>query len=99
MNDALSNVQLAGFRDVDSSSMDVLRKVISTHSKRLSELAKKIDAIHITLKPIHEREKSEKYEVHAKIIDNGKAYVSKATDRSLFTAVDDALKKLVNELD
>ncbi|MBI2652093.1 hypothetical protein HYX00_01390 [Candidatus Woesearchaeota archaeon] len=93
------NIELSGFRDIDSSSMAVLKKIIGNHAKRIAELTKKLETLHITLKPVHEREKSEKYEVHAKIIDNGKVYASEITDRNLFVAVDGVLKKLVNELD
>ena len=93
------NIQLTGFRDIDGSSMIVLKKIIGNYVKRISELTKKLEVLHITLKSVHEREKSEKYEVHAKIIDGGKVYASEITDRNLFVAVDTVLKKIVNELD
>lgn len=92
------NIELTGFRNVDSSSMIVLKKIVGNYAKRISELTKKLDRLHVTLKSIHEREKSEKYEVHAKIIDDGKVYASEMVDRNLFVAVDSALKKIVNEL-
>ncbi len=94
-----ANIELAGFRDVDSSSMDILKKNIGHHAKRISELAKKLEKLHITLKKVHEREKGEKYDIRAKVVDNGKVYASHAIDRNLFVAVDNALKKLANELD
>ena len=93
------NIELSGFRDTDSSSMIILKKMIGNYANKLGELTKKMERLHITLKSIHEREKSEKYEVHAIIIDNGKIYSSEAVDRNLFVAVDSVLKKLVNELD
>ena len=93
------NIELTGFRVIDSSSMIVLKKIIGNHVKRILELTKKMEKLHITLKSIHKREKSEKYEVHANLIDDGKIYASEVTDRILFVAVDDVLKKIVNELD
>ena len=93
------NIELSGFREIDSSSMIVLNKIIGNHAKRIAELTKKLETLHITLKPVHEREKSEKYELHAKVVDNGKVFASEMTDRNLFVAVDTVLKKLVNELD
>ena|SRR3989338_3231570 len=93
------NIQLTGFRDIDISSMIVLKKIIGNHAQRIAELTKKMGALHITLKPVHQREKSEKYEVHAKIADDGKVYASEITERNLFVAVDTVLKKIVNELD
>ena len=93
------NVQLSGFRKIDSSSMIVVKKVVGNYARRIAELTKNMNSLHITLKPIHEREKSEKYEVHAKVVDDGKVYASEAVDRNLFVAVDQVLKKLVSELD
>ncbi len=93
------NIQLTGFRDIDPSSMVVLKKMIGNYANRIAELTKKMEVLHITLKPVHEREKSEKYEVHVQLIDNGKVYASEITERNLFVAVDSVLKKIVNELD
>ena len=93
------NIQLTGFRDIDSSSMVVLKKIIGNHARRISELTKRMESLHITLKSVHEREKSEKYEVHAKVVDDGKVYASETTDRNLFVAVDDVLKKIQSELE
>lgn len=93
------NIQLTGFKAIDSSSMVVLKKIIGNYAKRIAELAKKLETLHITLKPVHEREKSEKYEVHAMVVDGGKIYASETVDRNLFVAVDNVLKKIVNELD
>ncbi len=93
------NIELTGFKVVDSSSMIVLKKIIGNYAKRIGELTKKLETLHITLKPIHEREKSEKYEVHAKVVDDGKVYASEFVDRNLFVAVDTSLKKIVNEMD
>ena len=92
------NIELTGFRDIDSSSMTVLKKIINNHAKRISHIAKKLEVLHITLKAVHEREKSEKYEVHAKIIDDGKVYASEITERNLFIAVDSALNKIIHEM-
>ncbi len=93
------NIQLSGFREIDGSSMIVLKKIIGNHARRISELAKKLETLHVTLKPIHEREKSEKYEVHGRVLDSGKMYTSEVVDRNLFVAVDSVLKKIVNEMD
>lgn len=93
------NIELTGFRDIDGSSMIVVKKIIGNHARRVAELSKRLETIHITLKPVHEREKSEKYEVHAKVIDNGKVYASEMTDRNLFVVLDSVLKKIVNEMD
>lgn len=93
------NIELSGFRAIDGSSMIVVKKILGNHARRIAELSKKLETIHITLKPVHEREKSEKYEIHAKVIDDGKVYASEMTDRNLFVVLDSVLKKIVNEMD
>ena len=92
------NIQLAGFRDIDGASMVVLKKIIGNYVRKMSDIAKKFESLHVTMKPVHETEKSEKYEIHAKLLDNGKPFVSEVVERNLFVAVDNALKKIVNEL-
>ena len=93
------NIELSGFKDIDSSSMIVVKKIVDNHAKRIAELANKLSVVHITLKPVHVKEKSEKYEIHAKVVDDGKVYASDITERNLFVAIDEVLKKIVNEMD
>ena len=92
------NIELAGFRDIDGASMIVLKKIIGNYARRFSDISEKFEKLHVTMKPIHETEKSEKYEIHAKLLDNGKPFVSEVVERNLFIAVDNALKKIVNEI-
>lgn len=92
------NIELSGFRDIDGASMIVLKKIIGNYARRLSEISNKFEKLSVTMKPVHEKEKSEKYEIHAKLINNGKLFVSEITERNLFVAVDSALKKIVNEI-
>ena len=94
-----TEIQLAGFRDIDSSSMDIVDKNIQAHARRIAELSEKEARLHVTLKPVHEREKSEIYDIHAKVTDGGKVYSSHVTDRNLFVAVDKAFQKIINEMD
>jgi ribosome-associated translation inhibitor RaiA len=92
------NIQLAGFRDIDGASMVVLKKIIGNYARKMSEHSDKFENLHVTMKQVHTKEKSEKYEIHAKLIDNGKPFVSEVTERNLFIAVDNALKKIISEL-
>lgn len=101
MEDAMQlggNIILTGFREIDGASMVVLKKIVGNYAKRMSELTGKFEQLTLTMKPVHEKEKSEKYEIHAKLNDNGKLYTSEVTERNLFIAVDNALKKVVNEI-
>ena len=92
------NIELSGFRDIDGASMVVLKKIVGNYGRRFSEIADKFESLKITTKPIHETEKSEKYEIHAQLMADGKPYVSEVIERNLFVAVDEALKKIENEI-
>ena len=98
MPDISNSIQLAGFREIDSSAMEIVKKNIHNHARRIAELAKNMGILHVTLKSLHEREKSEIYDIHAKVTDSGKVYASHSTDRNLFVVVDKALQKLINEM-
>ena len=92
-------IELSGFKDIDSSSREVIRTNVERHVKKLAVHTKNMQNLHITLKVLHQREKSEIYDIHARLKDNGKFYVSHTTDRNLFAAIDTALEKLVHEID
>ena len=91
-------VELIGFRDLDSSTRDLIDKNISQHLVKLDNKAEKLENLHITLKKVHVKEKSEKYEVQAKLLDNGKLYVADYTERNLLEVIDRVLEKLFNEM-
>ena len=92
------NIELSGFRDIDSASMVVLKKIVGNYGRRLSDISDKFESLKVTMKPVHETEKSEKYEIHAQLINAGKSVVSEVVERNLFVAVDNALKKIENEI-
>jgi len=92
------NIELSGFGDMDGATMVVLKKIIGNHARRMTELNDKFESLKVTMKPVHETEKSEKYEIHAQLMNNGKPIVSEVVERNLFVAVDDALKKIISEI-
>ena len=92
------NIELTGFNELDNSSMVVLKKIVGNYAKRMSELTHKFEVLSLVMKPIHKTEASNKYEIHAKLMDNGKPVTSQITDRNLFFAVDTSLKKIVNSI-
>lgn len=94
-----ARLEFAGFRKIDDSSMMIVRAATERHARKLASYAKKMEYLHITLKTLHEREKGEIYDIKARLKDGGKIYVSHASDRNLFIAVDKALEKLAHELD
>ena len=88
------NIELSGFKDIDSASMVIVKKMVGNYAKKMSDLVSSFERLHITVKAVHATEKSEKYEIHSRLINRGKPTVSEVTDRNLFVAIDDSLKKL-----
>ena len=91
------NIVLTGFRELDGSTMIILKKIIGNYVRKISERAEKFEQLSLTVKPIHQTEGSRKYELYAKLLDNGKVFNSEIADKNIFMAVDSALKNLENE--
>lgn len=92
------NIELSGFKGLDSGSFIILKKMIGNYARKMSDLSSNFEKLSLTLKSVHETEASRKYDIKAKLLDNGKPYNSQTVDRNLFVAVDNALKKLQNEI-
>ena len=101
MDDVLElggHIELSGFSSLDGANMIVLKKIIGSYARKLSELAKGFEKLQVHMKKVHEKEKSEKYEIHVKVVVSGKPLTSEVTDRNLFFALDKALKKAQSEI-
>lgn len=93
------NIELSGFKDLDGSTMIVLKKIIGNYARRFSEICTSFEKLHVTMKKVHERETSEKYELHARVVDKGESYSSETIDRNLFVGIDILLKKIEKEIE
>lgn len=97
MEDAVvlgGNIELSGFSELDGGSIIIIKKVVGNYAKKFSERCSKFEKLSVTMKRIHEREKSEKYELHIKLMENGKPITAEITDRNLFFALDSVLKRV-----
>ena len=92
------NIQLTGFNKIDSSEMLVINKILDRYKGRFKEICRDVKSLQVSLKPIHEKEKSELYEIHILLIDDGKRHSAEVTDRNLFFGLDTALKKVENSI-
>lgn len=92
------NIELSGFKEVDGGTMIILKKIIGTYARKFSDSLQKFEKLSVNMKEIHETEGSKKFEIHGKLVDNGKVHAAEATDRNLFTCVDSVMKKLENSL-
>ena len=89
------NIELSGFRDFDGGSMIILKKIIGNYAKKFSGTCTNFEKLSITMKQVHS---GNKFEIHGKVIDNGKNYVSELTDHNIFFVLDKVLKKIENSM-
>jgi len=97
MEDTVSlggNIELSGFREIDSGSMIILKKIVGNYSKKFSGMSPNLELLSLHMKNVHLTSGSEKYELHGKVISNGAIHTSATTDRNLFFALDKVLKNI-----
>src|SRR3989338_3206118 len=92
------NIELSGFSSVDGASMIVIKKIVGNYGKHLSEISGNFEKLSLSMKPVNEPGENKKFEVHGKLINNGKPFASEVIERNIFVAVDSALKKIVSQL-
>lgn len=90
------NIELVGFKNIDSGSMVVLKKMVGNYVKKMNGLTDNFEKLTLTAKTVHT---DNKFEIHAKVMDNGTPITSEVTDFNLFFTVDKALSKVYNVLD
>ena len=94
------NIELSGFGEVDRSSMIIVKKVVGSFAKKLSGTHGEFEKLSVIMKTVHqdnhqlEFNVTGKFELHARILQNGKQFSSEVTERNLFVTLDKVLKKL-----
>ena len=91
------SIQLSGFRNLDGGKMVVLKKIVGNHVRKISESCQGFENIELVMKPIGPQS-SDQYEVHGKLLNNGKVVAVEETDRNLFVVVDKVLTKIFNNI-
>ena len=92
------NIILSGFREIDGATMIILKKIVGNYAKKFSERCANFEKLILTIKTVHRTEKSEKYEMHGKLLHDGKQNFAEEIDRNLFVAADKILKRLENSI-
>jgi ribosome-associated translation inhibitor RaiA len=90
------NIELVGFKDLDGGSMIILKKMIGNHVRKMSETAERFEKLTVTMKRVGGR--GNKFEVNAKMLDNGRPVNSEVIDFNLFFTVDKALANIQKQL-
>ena len=90
------NITLVGFKAVDRADLVVVKKIVGSYTRKLSDTIPEFESITVTLKLVHHKEEGNpKYELHAKAVVRGKLIASEVTERNLFVGLDDVLKKVL----
>lgn len=85
---------LSGFKELKPAEIIVVKKLVGSYARKFSDNVKGYESLNLHLKEVHKTPGSEKYELHAKVIYDGKVESSEVTDRNIFVALDSVLKKL-----
>lgn len=92
------NITLVGFKELDKGSQTIIKKVVGNYVNKLSDMCNKFETITLHLKNVHQTETSTKYEIHGRLIDNGKLYNSEHIDMNIFVALNTVLRKIETEI-
>ena len=84
-----NNIHLAGFKDLDSSRMVVVKKIVGNYVKKFEERYPEFLEIKIHLKKIHASE----FEVQVDALIGSEHQNGEVTDYNLFFALDKALSR------
>ncbi len=89
-------IELSGFSSLDRGTMSVLKKIIGNYTRKFIDRAEGFEKVTMHLKKLRSGEEEELglFELHGKVFIKGKMYNSEKTDRNLFFAVDNVMKKL-----
>jgi hypothetical protein len=84
-----SFIELEGFTEREPGELVIIKKLIGNHVKRLSERLPELQKVALTQKHSHGH-----FEIHGKLLWDGREAFTNVTDTNLFFALDSCLKKL-----
>lgn len=87
------NITLIGFKELEGGELIVVKKIVGSYARKMADTSIQFENLAVTLKTVHHTPQSEKYEVHARLLDNGHLYTGEAIERNLFVALDTALRR------
>jgi ribosome-associated translation inhibitor RaiA len=90
------NIELVGFKELDGGSMVILKKMIGNQVRKMSDTAENFEKLTVNLKKVGSG--SNKFEVQAKMMDNGRPITSEVTDFNLFFTMDKALRQILSQM-
>jgi hypothetical protein len=90
------NITLVGFKEIEKAELVVVKKLVGSYARKLSDTVSGFESVTVTLKLVHHTEEGNpKYELHAKANVKGNVCAAEVVDRNLFVGLDDVLKKVL----
>ncbi|MBN1792816.1 hypothetical protein JW826_03990 [Candidatus Woesearchaeota archaeon] len=90
------NITLTGFKEVSKAEMVVVKKMVGSYARKLSDNVPGFEALKVTMKPVHKTEGSEKFELHGSVHFSGDHFESEVVERNLFMGLDSVLQKIAS---
>ena len=89
------HITLVGFKELESGELIVVKKIVGSYARKMADSSQNFENLTVTLKTVHGTPRSEKYELHARLLDNGHLYTGETVDRNLFVALDNCLRRVI----
>jgi ribosome-associated translation inhibitor RaiA len=86
------NIELNGFQNIEGAKMIVLKKIIGNSTKQMQEKKRDYEKLKITL------EGDENITIKAELTAGGSQILGEDTQNNIFTALDGALKKILEQI-
>ncbi len=90
------NISLTGFKDVDSATMIIIKKIVGNFVKDIMAKEPKFQSLSLRLKELHKTSSSAIYLINANMAASG-SYNAEAEHRNLLFAIDSVLKKIESQ--
>lgn len=87
------NIRLTGFSDKEFPEMVVVKKMVGQYARKLHDSFPGFEELKITRKDVH----GSQNEVHTQVVIEGSHYEASVTDQNLFVAIDESLKKMLEQ--
>jgi hypothetical protein len=90
---------LSGFKILKRDELLIAKKLIGSYARKFSDGLDNYESLNLHLKPVHKTAPdSEKYELHGKLIHNGKIATAEFTNHNVFICIDSTLKKIEEQV-
>ena len=86
------NIELIGFKELDMAKMVVLKKMVGSYAKTMSEKKSDFSKLKVT-----GAKEGDNLKINAEMTAD-KAYSGEETGTNLFVILDSALKKVINQI-